>query len=931
MTAKRIRILRSNLHPCWPALICLVVVFFTSTVEANKPSREENCFAICISRCYNSSRGLQLCSRKCEDYRRETLCKSSSCWRQCKDLLTEDEISNEKDTLSPPSNLSAVYNADSNMDIRWSFDESGYVYAVQFKRQADDVWLPSDQFLAERPFLRNFSMNGADICEAIEFRVAAISPVNGFGEFSDSLVIPAPEPKVLSELRLVGLNFRPIPFKDQDHAVSSNGTLTITLEYNVTSWGLGDKDLEIVPLFHVVKCSESYDGILPNPVFYKGEDPGTIESQASADFMYYRCTVFYFINEVRSKQCEHSYKPVKSSNGGPISMRPTEINCDTVTNSGCASTNEIKHPPPECGFSSNFAYKIVDEDLIDWSDPNANISVNVTFDALQRKLHSRPPIYHVAFYGPATQYSNPQDEYLAGVNVSNFNSNVSSCHQLTTDGFCKKKPPTSFVLSNITMDMLYGVVICNVFDPLNLTFPSFKNSPQGIAPKAERVFVSSYSHQTTTPFSTYLMVGGGISIFVLFAFVACAYHLRQKRNENEKLKYELQQSHEKSEPRYTDLPKINDIWELERRNLIIYDDKKLGSGAFGAVFLGRLIGQAKGSKDAQSTLGVNLMRAENCDVAVKMLPQYADELCKSEFLREISLMKTLGYHERLVNMLACITESEPYCLVVEYCSDGDLLQYLRERCQYMLQLDAQEINYSDPNCEQEFDEQMVMTVKQLLQFAVQISYGLEYLSQKGYVHRDVAARNVLVHDHHYAKIGDFGLCRYVYAEGANYSSRGGRLPVKWMSPESIRHYEFTTKSDVWSMGVLMFEIITLGGSPYAGIQPDDMLKFLESGGRMEKPDNCPDDFYQIMDACWSADPSKRPTFSEIRQKLAHQLEAIVDEYSYLKLDAQRDYYMLSALEPTVPDSTTEKSIEREALRPSPSDTSDSQLIELTRE
>jgi receptor protein-tyrosine kinase len=272
--------------------------------------------------------------------------------------------------------------------------------------------------------------------------------------------------------------------------------------------------------------------------------------------------------------------------------------------------------------------------------------------------------------------------------------------------------------------------------------------------------------------------------------------MREKRDENRKLKLELQYSHEKTEPRYTDLPKINDIWELERRNLIIYDDKKLGQGAFGAVYMGRLIGQAKGCQTAQSTLGVNLMRAENCDVAVKMLPQYADELSKSEFLREIALMKTLGYHERLVNMLASVTESEPYCLVVEYCSDGDLLHYLRERCQYMLSLDAQQINYSDPQCEHEFDENLVMTVKQLLMFSVQISFGLEYLSQKGFVHRDVAARNILVHDRYYAKIGDFGLCRYIYSEGSNYKSKGGRLPVKWMSIEALRNYEFTTKSDV---------------------------------------------------------------------------------------------------------------------------------------
>ncbi|CAK5089210.1 unnamed protein product [Meloidogyne enterolobii] len=256
-------------------------------------------------------------------------------------------------------------------------------------------------------------------------------------------------------------------------------------------------------------------------------------------------------------------------------------------------------------------------------------------------------------------------------------------------------------------------------------------------------------------------------------------------------------------------------------------------------------------------------------------------------------MKTLGYHERLVNMLACVMQSEPYCLVVEYCSDGDLLHFLRIRCKYMLELDDAGINYSDPDCGTEFDHSMIMTVKQLLMFSVQISYGLEYLTQKGFVHRDVAARNILVHDKTHAKIGDFGLCRFIYADSSNYKGRGGRLPIKWMSPEAIRHYEFTTSSDVWSFGILMFEIITLGGTPYPGIQPDDMLAFLESGRRIAQPDNCPDEYYKVMCACWTADPRMRLDFAAIRQQLALQLETVSDEYSYLKLDASKDYYNVS--------------------------------------
>ncbi|KJH49621.1 protein tyrosine kinase [Dictyocaulus viviparus] len=334
----------------------------------------------------------------------------------------------------------------------------------------------------------------------------------------------------------------------------------------------------------------------------------------------------------------------------------------------------------------------------------------------------------------------------------------------------------------------------------------------------------------------------------------------------------------------------HDIWEIERRNLVIFDNVKLGSGAFGAVYLGKLLAKSITHKELISPLGLNLMRTETSDVAVKMLPEYVDDVSRGEFLREIGLMKSLGYHERLVNMLACITESEPLCLIMEYCNDGDLLRFLRERCKYMIKLDEAGINYHEAPIDDNYDIDMVITLKQLLMFAVQVSYGLEYLASKGFVHRDVAARNVLVHEKNTCKIGDFGLCRNLYTENSLYKSKGGRLPLKWMSPEAIRHYEFSAQSDVWAFGVLLFEIITLGGSPYPSVPPEEMLSFLERGGRMGRPDNCPDNFYEVMCECWTINPEHRPDFLSIRHKLAAQLEEITEEYCYLTLDAQKDYY-----------------------------------------
>uniref|UniRef100_A0A183J977 Protein kinase domain-containing protein n=1 Tax=Soboliphyme baturini TaxID=241478 RepID=A0A183J977_9BILA len=279
-------------------------------------------------------------------------------------------------------------------------------------------------------------------------------------------------------------------------------------------------------------------------------------------------------------------------------------------------------------------------------------------------------------------------------------------------------------------------------------------------------------------------------------------------------------------------------------------------------------------------------------------------------------MKNLGQHERLVNILGCITVDEPLCLIVEFCPDGDLLHYLRDRRKYMIEvqsrvssikpqlnvrctaqiLEEHGLNLQDVD-NPDFDLEMILCLKDLMSFSWQVSVGMEYLSQKGFIHRDVAARNIMV-DHkkikasnlcNFALIGDFGLCRYVYSDPV-YMGKGGRLPVKWMALEAIKSYEFTSKSDVWSFGVLLFEIITLGGSPYPGIQPSDMEKLLESGKRMEKPENCPDDLYIIMLDCWAAHPDRRPSFSELREQLRCMLEKITEDYSYLGLDPNRDYY-----------------------------------------
>jgi tyrosine-protein kinase receptor torso len=247
-------------------------------------------------------------------------------------------------------------------------------------------------------------------------------------------------------------------------------------------------------------------------------------------------------------------------------------------------------------------------------------------------------------------------------------------------------------------------------------------------------------------------------------------------------------------------------------------------------------------------------------VAVKMLTGDQSDVYRQDFLREMELMKSIGYHSNVVNMIGCCTRQEPLCLVVEHVALGDLLHYLQDY---------------RANCQQahgsgDFE---YLTVHDLMYFARQISIGMEFLSQKGFVHRDLAARNVLVGHEKKVKIGDFGLTRYIYDDQVYVTNRGGKLPLKWMAIESIFDLTFTTASDVWSFGIVLYELMSLGGTPYPTISNKDLLRELQKGYRMERSDNCSPEIYRLMIDCWQTRPNRRPTFTQLNRRIA----AILDD------------------------------------------------------
>ncbi|CAB3398078.1 unnamed protein product [Caenorhabditis bovis] len=796
----------------------------------------------------------------------------ADCWLRCKDMEVEKAL---------PAVTNLTVNEQGGLE--WNMVPGAVLYIVKYKTSSAPDFSNGNTMIANSNQIGQLTPLSGDICATKNAIVVPVSE-DGIGLPSDVVNLPAPKPTADPKLEIVSIKYRNEPFVSDLY--EANGTIDVTFRYHAYDWPLGLEDLEVTPLFHLISCVEpDLSQGIPLPEFIPGSSPSTLIGSLGSDMMYRKCKFVYYLQSIASKTCATS---TEMHSPPSDALQTVQIQCDTVSGAPCIS--EPNYASPICGQIDFIKYEPIEPDF-DINDPTANVTLNVTFTPLHR-TNEAPTIYYVGIYGTAVNYPSKEEETFLGVNITKLIGTASSCQRLSQNGECMEANfNNSLIIPNIHPQTMYGITICAIKDPRNLILPDVTSVSRSIKPKANRIILEETSHKN----SAGLIVGvvlGGVAIGIILVGIVI-YYLRTKHRKQEKLyKLKIAQIERETQNRYTDFPVMHkhDIWEIERRNLIIHNDKKLGSGAFGAVYLGKLIGKSLAHKDANSPLAVNLMRAENCEVAVKMLPEYADDMSKREFLREIGLMKTLGYHERLVNMLACITDSEPLCLVVEYCSDGDLHQYLRARCKYMMKLDELGINYHDPPINDNYDPNMVITIKQLLQFAVQISYGLEYLSQKGFVHRDVAARNVLVHNGTACKIGDFGLCRYIYADQAQYKSKGGRLPLKWMSPEAIRHYEFSIKSDVWSFGILLFEVITLGGSPYPGMPPEDVLPFLENGGRIEQPDNCPDDFYEVMKECWHTDPDERAEFSEIRQKLAAQLEEITEDYSYLKLDAAKDYY-----------------------------------------
>uniref|UniRef100_A0A7M4F483 Focal adhesion kinase 1 n=1 Tax=Crocodylus porosus TaxID=8502 RepID=A0A7M4F483_CROPO len=260
------------------------------------------------------------------------------------------------------------------------------------------------------------------------------------------------------------------------------------------------------------------------------------------------------------------------------------------------------------------------------------------------------------------------------------------------------------------------------------------------------------------------------------------------------------------------------------------------------IDLGRCIGEGQFGDVHQGVY----MSPENPSmaVAIKTCKNCTSDSVREKFLQEALTMRQFD-HPHIVKLIGVITEN-PVWIIMELCTLGELRSFLQVR-KYSLDLAS------------------------LILYAYQLSTALAYLESKRFVHRDIAARNVLVSSNDCVKLGDFGLSRYM-EDSTYYKASKGKLPIKWMAPESINFRRFTSASDVWMFGVCMWEILMHGVKPFQGVKNNDVIGRIENGERLPMPPNCPPTLYSLMTKCWAYDPSRRPRFTELKAQLSTILE-----------------------------------------------------------
>ncbi|XP_027139929.1 ephrin type-A receptor 7 isoform X5 [Larimichthys crocea] len=320
------------------------------------------------------------------------------------------------------------------------------------------------------------------------------------------------------------------------------------------------------------------------------------------------------------------------------------------------------------------------------------------------------------------------------------------------------------------------------------------------------------------------VAGTIILVFMVFGFIIgrrhCGYSKADQEGDEE-LYFQCTKTYIDPET-YEDPNRAVHQFAKELDASCIKIERVIGAGEFGEVCSGRL--KLPGKRDVS--------------VAIKTLKVGYTEKQRRDFLCEASIMGQFD-HPNVVHLEGVVTRGKPVMIVIEYMENGSLDAFLRKH-------DGQ------------------FTVIQLVGMLRGIAAGMRYLSDMGYVHRDLAARNILVNSNLVCKVSDFGLSRVIDDDPeAVYTTTGGKIPVRWTAPEAIQYRKFTSASDVWSYGIVMWEVMSYGERPYWDMSNQDVIKAIEEGYRLPAPMDCPPGLHQLMLDCWQKDRAERPKFDQI--------------------------------------------------------------------
>lgn len=300
-------------------------------------------------------------------------------------------------------------------------------------------------------------------------------------------------------------------------------------------------------------------------------------------------------------------------------------------------------------------------------------------------------------------------------------------------------------------------------------------------------------------------------------------------------------------------------FEYDRNKIQYIED--IGSGAFGYVFRAKAPGLLRGgpmrempfqgasSEASQSGAGI--------EIAVKMLKDDATEEQMADFVNEAKLM-SLFNHPNIIKLLGVCSVGKPFCLILEYMKNRDLSDFLRR---------------NGPESDVDVKERVNLTTADLILICQQVASGMSYISEKNYIHRDLATRNCLVSESMAVKISDFGLSQYIGTKEYLQVDDNDAIPIRWIAPEALHSNRYTKQSDVWAFGVLLWEVFSYAKQPYYSMQNIDLVvEYVTNGNHLPKPHHTPDDIYDVMCQCWNGEPTKRPTFRNLYEILDNLLK-----------------------------------------------------------